>query len=114
VVATGFLDRLESQLKIGRGRRLPPSSSAGTGHRQKELRIRRIELAPVDCSIAINLFENLASATDEYFGATEKLANLVGQHGEFEKEKRHAEGTREKCRIARLALEQHWSEHGCR
>ncbi len=68
----------------------------------------------MNCSIAVNLFENLANATDECFGATEKLANLVGQHERFEEEKRHAEGMREKCRIARLALEQHWSEHGCR
>ena len=68
----------------------------------------------MDCSIAINLFENLASATNEYFEATDKLANLVGQHEEFAKEKRHAESMREKCRAARLALDLHWSEHGCR
>ena len=71
-------------------------------------------LSLVNCSIAINLFENLASATNEYFDATDKLANLVGQHEEFAKEKRHAESMREKCRAARLALDLHWSEHGCR
>ena len=59
----------------------------------------------MNCSIAINLFENLASGTNEYFDATDKLANLVGQHEEFAKEKRHAESMREKCHAARLALD---------
>jgi hypothetical protein len=68
----------------------------------------------MDCSIAINPFENLASAANEYFDATGKLANLVGQHEEFAKGKRHAESMREKCRAARLALDLHWSEHHCR
>src|SRR5258708_28447345 len=60
-------------------------------------------LSLVNCSIAIDLSENLASATNEYFDATDKLANLVGQHEEFAKEKRHAESMRENCRAARLA-----------
>jgi len=39
------------------------------------------------CPIATNLFEHYASAVMELFDATDKLANLVGQHGPFEDEK---------------------------
>ena len=68
----------------------------------------------MDCSIARNLFDDLTRATDKYFDATDKLANLVGQHEKFAEEKRYAESMREKCRAARLAFDLHWSEHGCR
>jgi hypothetical protein len=68
----------------------------------------------VDCPVAISLLEKLAVATNDYFGATDTLANLVGQHREFAEEKAYAESMREKCSTARSALEQHYSEHGCR
>jgi hypothetical protein len=73
-----------------------------------------LEFVAVDCPIAANLLETLASATNDYFDATDKLANLVGQHKEFAEEKIYAESMREKCSTARSALEQHYSEHGCR
>jgi hypothetical protein len=50
----------------------------------------------------------------EHVQAAGKLATLVGQHGQFEEAKKYAERTREKCSIARLALEQHWTQHSCR
>ena len=87
VVATGFLDRLASQLKIGRGRRLPPSSSADTGHRQKELRIRRIELVPVDCSIAVNLFENLATPRMNTSARQKSWRTLLGSTDSLKKKR---------------------------
>jgi len=66
------------------------------------------------CTTAKTLFDNYASAAMEHFEATDKLSGLVGQHGPFEAQKECTERTREKCSAARSALEQHWSEHGCR
>ena len=68
----------------------------------------------MDCPVAVSLLEKLAIAANDYFDATDTLANLVGQHEKFAEEKRYAESMREKCRAARLALDLHWSEHGCR
>jgi hypothetical protein len=65
---------------------------------------------PIDA----NLFEDYASAVMELFDATDRLADLVGQHGQFEKQKEDAAQTHEKCSAARLALEQHWAQHCCR
>ena len=59
------------------------------------------------CPIDTNLFEDYASAVMELFDATDRLANLVGQHGPFEDETKYAEQVRGKCSAARLALEQH-------
>ena len=66
------------------------------------------------CPIATNLFEDYASAVMELFDATDKLANLVGQHGPFEDERKYTEQVRGKCSAARLVLEQHWAQHTCR
>ncbi len=66
------------------------------------------------CSTAAILFDNYAKAAMEYFGATEELANLAGQHGKFEEAKKHAEQIREKCSATRQALEHHWAQHSCR
>jgi hypothetical protein len=66
------------------------------------------------CSTAVILFDDYAKAAMEYFAATEKLANLAGQPGNFEEAKRQAEQIREKCGAARQALERHWAEHLCR
>jgi hypothetical protein len=66
------------------------------------------------CPAAQALFEDYAQAAMEHFEATEKLANLVGQHGQFEKQKEDAARTHEKCSAARLALERHWAQHSCR
>ena len=66
------------------------------------------------CPAAKVLFENYANAAREQFEAADALATLVGQHGQFEEAKKRAEQAREKCGIARLALEQHWMEHSCR
>jgi hypothetical protein len=49
-----------------------------------------------------------------YFKAVDKLANLAGQHGEFEEAKKVAEEMYAECRAVRLALEQHLAEHRCR
>jgi hypothetical protein len=68
----------------------------------------------VPCQTANVLFEKYAKATIEYFEAADKLSNLTGQHADFLEAKKHATGTRADCRAARLALEQHWEEHGCR
>ena len=65
------------------------------------------------CPTAKVLFENYANAAREQFEAADALATLVGQHGQFEKAKKHAEQAHEKCSIARLALEQHRVQHGC-
>jgi hypothetical protein len=66
------------------------------------------------CPTAKTLFDNYASAAMEHFEATDKLSGLVGQHGPFEAQKEYTERTREKCSAARLALEQHWTQHSCR
>jgi RNase P subunit RPR2 len=66
------------------------------------------------CPTATNLFDDYASAVTELFDASDRLANLVGQHGPFEEGKKYAEQAREKCNVARLALEQHWAQHSCR
>ena len=66
------------------------------------------------CPTAKVLFENYANAAREQFEAADALATLVGQHGQFEEAKKHAEQAHEKCSIARLALEQHRAQHGCR
>jgi hypothetical protein len=49
-----------------------------------------------------------------YFEAAERLANIVGRHGEFEEAEKVARAIYAECRAARLALEQHRAEHGCR
>jgi hypothetical protein len=66
------------------------------------------------CPTAKILFDNFASAAMEHFEATDKLSGLVGQHGQFEEQKEYTERAREKCSTARLALEQHWTQHSCR
>jgi hypothetical protein len=66
------------------------------------------------CLIAYTLFQEYAKATIDYFEATDNLAMLVGQHDDFAEAKKHTDRTHTKCRAARLALEQHWKEHGCR
>jgi hypothetical protein len=66
------------------------------------------------CPTAKFLFESYTRAAEEHFDATDKLCNLVGQHGRFEVQEEHAERIRKKCNTARLALEQHWTQHSCR
>ena len=66
------------------------------------------------CPTAKILFENYANAATEHFEAADKLSTLVGQHGQFEEAKKHAEQAHAKCSIARSALEQHRVQHGCR
>ena len=66
------------------------------------------------CPTAKILFENYANAATEQFEAADTLATLVGLHGQFEEAKKHAERAHKKCSIARLALEQHRVQHGCR
>jgi hypothetical protein len=65
------------------------------------------------CPTAKILFENYANAAMEQFEAADTLATLVGQRGQFEEAKKHAEQAHAKCRVARLALEQHRAQHGC-
>jgi hypothetical protein len=66
------------------------------------------------CAAAQALFEDYAQAAMEQFEASDKLSSLVGQHGKFAEQKEDAERAHEKCTAARLALEHHWAEHGCR
>jgi hypothetical protein len=66
------------------------------------------------CPAAQALFEDYAKATMKHFEASDKLSNLVGQHGLFEEQKVDVERAHEKCSAARLALEQHWAQHSCR
>ena len=66
------------------------------------------------CPAAKILFENYATAAIKHFEATDKLSTLVGQHSQFEEQKKCTEKTHEKCSTARLALEQHWTQHSCR
>jgi hypothetical protein len=66
------------------------------------------------CPTATNLFDADANAVVELFAATERLANLVGEHRLFEEAKDQAEQARGRCSAARLALEQHWAQHSCR
>jgi hypothetical protein len=71
-------------------------------------------ISRMDCPTARILFENYARAAVDHFEAADKLSNLVGQHGEFEEQKEYAKQVHEKCSSARLALEEHWVQHGCR
>ncbi len=66
------------------------------------------------CPAAQALFEDYAQAAMEHFDATDKLSNLVGQHGPFEEQRVNVERAHEKCSAARLALQQHWAQHRCR
>jgi hypothetical protein len=72
------------------------------------------KLVDMACPAAAALFEDYARATVDFFEATDKLGNAVGQHGQFAAEKRHAEHAGERCRVARLALQEHWNRHNCR
>jgi|HubBroStandDraft_1064217.scaffolds.fasta_scaffold164389_1 hypothetical protein len=65
-------------------------------------------------STAHTLFDDYSNATMEFFEATDRLTVLVGQHEEFAEAKKQTDRTREKCRTAREALEQHWKQHGGR
>ena len=65
------------------------------------------------CPTAKILSENCANAAMEQFEAADTLATLVGQHGQFEEAKKHAEQAHAKCSTARLALDQHRAQHGC-
>jgi hypothetical protein len=66
------------------------------------------------CPTAQALFDDYASAVMELYDASETLANLVGEHRLFDEERKYAEQAREKCKMARVALEQHWTQHACR
>src|SRR5260370_27669781 len=79
-----------------------------------EQRLPVLLLSRMGCPAAQALFEDYAQATMEHFEATDKLSNLVGQHGPFEEQKEDVERAHEKCSAAWLALEQHWAQHSCR
>jgi hypothetical protein len=66
------------------------------------------------CPTATILFDDYARTTEEFFEATDTLANLVGQHGQFEEEKECVKQARKRCGIAHLALQEHWKQHNCR
>jgi hypothetical protein len=67
----------------------------------------------MDCPTAQPLIEDFTIAAMEYFDAVDKLCNLVGSHYQFASAKRHTEQARVRCKVARLALEQHRTEHRC-
>lgn len=66
------------------------------------------------CSTANTLLNEYAQAATVYFEASEKLASLVGQHRQFEAEQKRVAHLREKCSMARSALQDHWEQHSCR
>ena len=66
------------------------------------------------CPAAQVLFEDYAKAAMKHFEATDKLSNLVGRREQFEEQKEYTERLRVECSAARLALEQHWTQHSCR
>jgi hypothetical protein len=66
------------------------------------------------CPIAAALFDDYSRATVEYFEATDTLANFVGQHGQFAAEQGRVKVVGERCRAARLALQEHRNRHKCR
>jgi hypothetical protein len=68
----------------------------------------------MSCRATFTLFEEYSKATVEFFAATDKLTAVVGQHDDFARFMAIAEDAHAKCRGTRLALEQHWKEHGCR
>jgi hypothetical protein len=67
----------------------------------------------MECPIAGNLLEAYSKATMDYFEATERLANLAGEHALFAEGERAAKEKSAECRAAHLALKQHRAEHGC-
>lgn len=67
------------------------------------------------CDIAITLIEKYSKAAVEHFEAAEEMSKLAGKcSSEFMEAKAIAEDKRAECRTARLALEKHRAEHGCR
>jgi hypothetical protein len=66
------------------------------------------------CPTAKILFENYARAAIELFESADNLANLAGQHERFAEAMKYSKQTHEKCSTARLALEEHRAQHGCR
>jgi hypothetical protein len=68
----------------------------------------------MQCPIAAALFQKYSTATIKHFEATDKLVTLTGQHGEFGEAEKATRELYADCRKARLAMEHHWAEHGCR
>ena len=66
------------------------------------------------CATAKILFENYARAAIELFESADNLANLTGQHERFAEAMRYSKQTHEKCYAARVALDKHRAQHGCR
>jgi hypothetical protein len=67
-----------------------------------------------ECPKATALLDNYTRATAEYFEAADDLSNIEGLHDKFIATKQHTEQAHEKCRLARLALTNHYLEHDCR
>ena|SRR6266576_3467168 len=85
---------------------------------EEMLLLRCISAQPViircmACPTAQTLFDNYARATMDLFEITDKLSSAVGQHEQFAETKKENEEVYQKCRDARLALEQHRALHGC-
>ena len=53
--------------------------------------VMQMRMVDMECPTAGALFDDYARATVEFFEATDKLGNVVGQHGKFAAEKMHAE-----------------------
>src|SRR5258706_1062965 len=66
------------------------------------------------CATAKILFENYARAAIELFESADNLANLTGQHERFAEAMKYSKQAHEKCYAARVALDQHRAQHGCR
>jgi len=73
-----------------------------------------MKVVDMACPTAAALLDHYVQATVEFFEATDKLGNAVGQHSQFAAEKIHAEQAGERCRVAHLALQEHWDRHNGR
>jgi hypothetical protein len=65
------------------------------------------------CPTALTFIEIYTRASEDYFQITERLVTLIGQHYQFAQIKSNCERVLQKCRDARLALEEHRALHGC-
>jgi hypothetical protein len=65
------------------------------------------------CPTALTFIEICSRASEDYFQITERLVTLIGQHYQFAQIKSNCERVLQKCRDARLALEEHRALHGC-
>jgi hypothetical protein len=67
----------------------------------------------IACPTALTFIEICSRASEDYFQITDRLVTLIGQPYQFAQTKSNCERVEQKCRDARLALEEHRALHGC-